>query len=60
MSSNILIHLNELKNDWRRQDFHFTKEQKEQYEILLYARRERVKQLYAEGKVSKGSKSTDT
>ena len=60
MSSNILIHLNELKNDWRRQDFHFSSSQKEQYEILLYARRERVKQFYAEGRVSKGSKSTDT
>jgi hypothetical protein len=60
MSSNILIHLNEIKDEWRRQDFNLTKEQKEKYEILLYARRERVKQFYAEGRVSKGAKSTDT
>lgn len=59
MTSNILIHLNELKSEWKRQDFQFSREQKEQYDILLYARREQVKQFYAEGRVSKGSKSTD-
>ena len=58
--STILYHLNELRDEWRRQDFFFTKEQREKYNILLAARRERVKELYREGRVYKGSKSTDT
>lgn len=55
MTSNILYHINELKEEWRRQDFTFTKEQRERYEILLAARRERVKSFYEEGRVFKGS-----
>lgn len=60
MTSNILHHLNELKDEWRKQDFALTKQQQEEYDILLYARRERVKQLYAEGRVSKGRAKDDT
>lgn len=57
---NVLPHLNELKETWRRQDFVFTKQQKEEYELLLQARRERVKYFYETGQVSKGrSKSED-
>jgi hypothetical protein len=52
---NVLPHLNELKDTWRRQDFNFTKQQKEEYELLIAARRERVKYFYAEGRVFKGS-----
>lgn len=59
MSSNILYHLNELKENWRQQDFSYTREQKESYELLIQARRERVKSFYAEGRVSKGSKNTE-
>lgn len=59
MTSNILHHLQELQRDWRRQDFHLSKEQQEKYDILLYARRERVKQLYEEKRVNKG-RSADT
>jgi hypothetical protein len=51
---NVLPHLQELRDTWRRQDFAFTKSQKEEYEMLLQARRERVKYFYAEGLVSKG------
>ena len=51
---NVLPHLNELKDAWRRQDFKFTKQQQEEYDILLVARRERVKYFYANGLVSKG------
>ena len=51
---NGLPHLNELKDAWRRQDFKFTKQQQEEYDILLVARRERVKYFYANGLVSKG------
>jgi len=36
---NVLPHLNELKDAWRRQDFKFTKQQSEEYELLLQARR---------------------
>ncbi len=60
MTSNIVHHLNELKKSWREQDFTYTKEQKEQYDILLYARREQVKQFYKEGRVSKGRKNDDS
>ena len=52
---NVLPHINELKEVWRKQDFTFTKQQQEEYDLLLATRRERVKQLYAEGRVFKGS-----
>jgi hypothetical protein len=52
---NVLHHINELKDTWRRQDFIFTKSQQEQYDLLLATRRERVKQFYSEGRVFKGS-----
>lgn len=51
---NVLPHIQELKEAWRKQDFVFTKSQKEEYDLLLATRRERVKQFYAEGRVSKG------
>jgi hypothetical protein len=53
--ANVLPHLKELQQDWRRQDFIFTKEQQQQYDLLIATRRERVRQLYAEGRVYKGS-----
>jgi len=52
---NVLPHINELKDAWRRQDFKFTKQQQEEYDLLMIARRERVKHFYAEGRVFKGS-----
>ena len=57
MTSNILHHLNDLKNAWRRQDFVLTGKQTEEYSILLQARRERVRGFYEEGRVFKGSKA---
>ena len=57
---NVLPHLQELRDTWRRQDFSFTKQQQEEYDMLVQARRERVKYFYREGRVSKGrSKSED-
>jgi len=56
---NVLPHLNELKDAWRKQDFKFTKDQQEQYDILIAARRERVRYFYANGLVSKGNKQKD-
>ena len=51
---NVLPHIRELKDTWRRQDFKFTPTQAEEYDLLLATRRERVKQFYAEGRVFKG------
>jgi hypothetical protein len=56
---NVLPHLKELRDAWRSQDFTFTKQQAEEYQILLQARRERVKYFYDNGLVSKGGKSKD-
>ena len=58
MTSNILHHLNDLKNAWRRQDFVFTSTQSEQYSILLQARRERVLGFHKDGRVFRGSKAS--
>ena len=51
---NVLPHIQELKDAWRKQDFVFTKDQQAQYDLLIATRRERVLQFYAEGRVSKG------
>ena len=56
---NVLPHLKELKDAWRKQDFKFTKQQQEEYNILIVARRERVRYFYDNGLVSKGGKSKD-
>ena len=50
---NVLPHLQELRETWRRQDFRFTKDQSEQYDMLVEARRERVKYFYEAGLVAK-------
>jgi hypothetical protein len=57
MTSNILHHLNDLKNAWRRQDFVLTGKQQDEYSILLQARRERVLGFHKDGRVFKGSKA---
>lgn len=54
---NVLPHLQELKDAWRKQDFIFTKQQQEEYDLLLNARRERVKYFYDNDMVCKVSKS---
>ncbi len=54
---NVLPHIRELKDSWRKQDFIFTKEQQAQYDLLIATRRERVLQLFAEDRVCKVSKS---
>ena len=57
MTSNILHHLRELQATWRRQDFSLTSKQQEEYDILITARRQRVRGFYEEGRVFKGSKA---
>ena len=51
---NVLPYMMELRDTWRRQNFTFTKEQQEEYDILLAARRERVRYFYDNDLVSKG------
>ena len=53
---NVLPHINELKDAWRKQDFKFTAQQKEEYDLLIQARRERVAEFYATGRVQVGPK----
>lgn len=50
---NVLPHIQELKETWRRQDFKFTKDQQEQYDMLIQARRERVRYFYENDLVAK-------
>jgi len=54
---NVLSHIFELREAWRKQDFKYTKEQQEQYDLLVAARRERVAEFYATDRVCKVSKS---
>jgi hypothetical protein len=54
---NVLPHIKELRETWRKQDFTFTREQQEQYDLLITARRERVKYFYDNDMVCKISKS---
>ena len=54
---NVLPHLKELRETWRRQDFKFTAQQSEEYQLLLEARRQRVKWFYDNDLVCKVSKS---
>lgn len=53
--ANVIPHLRELREIWRNQDLSFSKDQQEQYDLLIATRRQRVLQLYAEGRVFKGS-----
>ena len=53
---NVLPHLEELRKVWKQQDFRFTKEQQEEYDILLQARKERVKFFYESNRVQVGPK----
>ena len=50
---NVLPHLQELRATWKTQDFRFTKDQQEQYDMLMQARRERVKYFYENDLVKK-------
>lgn len=54
---NVLPYIKELKEAWRRQDFKYTKQQQEEYDLLIATRRERVKWFYETDSVCKVSKS---
>lgn len=53
---NVLPHLEDLRKTWRQQDFRFNKDQQEQYDMLVQARRERVKFFYESNRVQVGPK----
>ena len=53
---NVLPHLNELKQTWKKQNFTFTKDQQTQFDMLMNARRERVSFFYETNRVQKGPK----
>jgi len=55
---NVLPHLQEMRKTWKEQDFRFTKSQKEEYDMLMQARRERVKWFYETNRVQIGPKVT--
>ena len=55
---NVLPHLRELEATWRRQEFKYTKQQQEEYDLLIATRRERVAYFYQNDLVSFGSKAS--
>ena len=52
--SEVLKRMKELKEEWSRQSFRFSKEQQAEYDRLLQLRRERVKYMQDNGLVWKG------
>ena len=50
-SSQVLKELQQLRKDWRLNNFHFTADQKKKYDELTLERREIVKDYYANDKV---------
>ena len=55
---NVLPHLEDLRKTWRLQNFSFTKDQQDQYDMLMQARRERVAFFYETNRVQVGPKVT--
>ena len=55
---NVLPHLRELEATWRKQEFKYTNEQQEEYNLLIATRRERVAYFYENDLVSVGSKAS--
>ena len=50
----VLKRMKELKEEWSKQNFRFTKEQQTEYNNLLKLRHERVKYMHDNGLVFKG------
>ena len=50
----VLKRMKELKEEWSKQSFRFSKEQQAEYDRLLQLRRERVKYFHDNGLVWKG------
>ena len=50
----VLKQMKEMREQWRKQSFSFTREQEVEYEKLRQLRYKRVKEMYDRGQVSKG------
>ena len=50
----VLKRMKELKEEWSKQSFRFSKEQQAEYDRLLQLRRERVKYFHDNGLVFRG------
>ena len=46
-----LLELQQLRKDWQRQNFQYTREQQARYNELVELRRSHVRQYYADGRV---------
>ncbi len=57
--SEVLKQMKELREEWRKQGFSYTKEQQEEYNRLLKLRRKRVAYFTANDLVSKGGLRKD-
>ena len=57
--SEILGEMQDIKSDWRRNNFTYSGGQKERYESLLKIRRLRVSSFYRDGRVHDGSMQSD-
>ena len=53
--ASVLYEMQEIKDEWRRNDYTYLEGQKERYALLLEVRRVRVAQMYADGRVHDGS-----
>lgn len=50
----VLREMEDIRREWRRNDFVYSEGQKDRYELLLAVRRARVTQMYADDQVFKG------
>ena len=51
----VLREMQDIKDEWRRNDFIYHEGQQERYELLLQVRRIRVAQFFADGRVHDGT-----
>ena len=54
-SSTVLREMQELRETWKRQSFHFSQEQQKRYDELKEMRRQRVNEMYENNLVYKSS-----
>ena len=53
--SAVLYEMQDIKEEWRRNDYTYLEGQKERYELLLEVRRARVVQMQQDGRAHDGS-----
>ncbi len=52
--SSVLYEMQEIREEWRRNDYTYEEGQKERYDLLLEVRRARIAQFHADGRVYVG------